>query len=229
MIDDSTRPPEALLSVVARDLRPVKPSPLPLGLVLRMAVPAAIVSSLVLLFLGVRRDFRILGPLLTWGASVAEFGLAILLVWVAAHENTPSKRLPRGKVYLVVITTVLAVIALTCLTSWTNPSTGSSRITPWVAGLTCGVGATIAGGILIGLFSWVYRDSLVTRPTLTGALYGAGAGVAINSGWRIACPGSAPGHVFGAHGTAVIATVLFGALAARILMSRARASRSEKI
>ena len=34
----------------------------------------------------------------------------------------------------------------------------------------------------------MFRNSLATRPSVAGALYGAGAGVAINAGWRIACP-----------------------------------------
>jgi hypothetical protein len=70
------------------------------------------------------------------------------------------------------------------------------------------------------LFSWVFRNSLATRPTVAGALYGAGAGLAINAGWRIACPISTPWHALGAHGAAIIATVLLGALIGRFLGNR---------
>ena len=51
---------------------------------------ALLVSSLILLAIGIRGDSGILGPLLTWGASAAQFTLAIVLVWVAAHESTPA-------------------------------------------------------------------------------------------------------------------------------------------
>jgi hypothetical protein len=212
MINNSTKPPEALLAAIARDIRPVKPAPLPFRLVLRMAFLAVIVSPVILLLIGIRHDSGVLGPLLTWGASAAQLGLAIVLVWIAARESTPAKRLPKNIVYLVAIATALIVVTITWLTFLTSSTTVSSHITPWVMGLACGIGSTIAGGILVGLFSLVYRNALATRPIIAGALYGGGAGVAINAGWRLACPVSDPWHALGAHGTAVAATVLLGAL-----------------
>jgi hypothetical protein len=67
------------------------------------------------------------------------------------------------------------------------------------------------------LFSSLFRSSLATRPTIAGAVYGAGAGLAINAGWRIACPISTPWHALGAHGSAIIATVILGAFIGRLL------------
>lgn len=221
-MNNSTKPPEALLEAIARDLRPVKPSPPPFRLVLRMAPLAVLVSSLILLLVGIRRDYEVLGPLLTWGASVAQLGLAIVLVWIAAHESTPANRLPKNIVYLVAISTSLVVVAITWLTFSISPIMRPLHGTPLMMGLACGIGGTISGGILVGLFSWVYRNSLATRPTVAGALYGAGAGVAINAGWRLACPVSAPWHALGVHGTAVVATVVLGALVGRALGSRSR-------
>jgi hypothetical protein len=225
VIDDSTKPPEALLEAIARDLSPVKPSPLPFRLVLRMAPLAVMVSSLILLLVGVRRDYEVLGQLLTWGASVAQLGLSIILVWVAARESTPANRLPKNVVYFVAAATALAVVTVTWLTFSSSAASAPSRVSPLFMGLACGIGSTIAGGILVGLFSWVYRNSLATRPAVAGALYGAGAGVAINASWRLACPVSDLWHALGAHGTAVIATAILGALAGRILAAR-RQSRS---
>ena len=91
------------------------------------------------------------------------------------------------------------------------------RDAPWIMGFACGIGSTLAGGILVLFFSWVFRNSLATRPTVAGALYGAGAGLAINAGWRVACPVSTPWHALGAHGAAIIATVSLGALIGRSL------------
>src|SRR5438445_13701758 len=95
MMDRSPKPPEALMRAIARDLRPVRPSPQPLQLALRMVPLALLVSSVILLAIGPRHDSAILGPLLTWGASAAQFVLAIVLVWIAAHETIPARRLPR--------------------------------------------------------------------------------------------------------------------------------------
>ena len=229
-MDHSPKPPEALMRAIAQDLRPVRPSPQPLHLALRMAPLALLVSSVVLLAIGPRQDSGILGPLLTWGASAAQFMLAIALVWIAAHESIPAGRLPRQMVYSAAVAASLVVVSITLLTFSKSPVTAALavppwinemlRVSPWITGFACGIGSTLAGGILVLFFSWVFRTSLATRPTVAGALYGAGAGLAINAGWRIACPVSTPWHSLGAHGAAIIATVILGALIGRFLGNR---------
>ena len=227
MIDHSPKPPEALMRVIAQDFRPVKPSPRPLSLALKTAPVALLVSSLILLALGTRGDSRVLGPLLTWGASAAQFILAIALVWMAAHESTPSGRLPKKTVYSAAVAALLVVVAITVSTFSVSPVGSTLRVAgvlrvvpPWIMDLACGVGGTVAGGALVLLFSWVFRNSLATRPTVAGALYGAGAALAINAGWRIACPYPTLRHALGAHGAAIVATVLLGALIGRFLGAR---------
>jgi hypothetical protein len=231
MMDPSPKPPEALMRAVAQDLRPVKPSPPPLKLALRMVPLALLVSSAILLALGPRHDAGILGPLLTWGASAAQFVLAIMLIWIAAHESTPAGRLPKQIVCATAVSGLLVVVFLTLLTFWISPASEpllplppwiseTLRASPWIMGFGCGIGSTLAGGILVLLFSLIFRNSLATRPAEAGALYGAGAGLAINAGWRIACPVSTPWHALGAHGAAIIATVILGALIGRFLGNR---------
>jgi hypothetical protein len=229
-MDSSTKQPEALMRAIAQDLRPVKPSPQPLNLALRMVPLALLVSSLILLAIGPRHDLGILGPLLTWGASAAQFVLAIELVWIAAHESIPVGRLPRHVVYSAVIAASLVVVFISLLTFSTSPANEPLlrvppqvnqmlRASPWIMGFGCAIGSTIAGGILVLFFSWVFRNSLAARPTVVGALYGAGAGLAINAGWRMACPVSTLWHTLGAHGAAITATVILGALMGRFLAS----------
>jgi hypothetical protein len=220
MMDQSQKPPESLMRAIAADLRPVKPSPLPLQLVLRMAPLALLIASLVLVAMGIRRDTAMLGPLLTWGASAAQFVLAIVLVWIAAHESTPAGRLPKSLGYAAAIAAMLAVIMITLSTYSISPATepmGMPPVPPWIMGLVCSIGSSIAGGILVLLFSRIFRNSLAARPTIAGALYGAGAGVAINATWRISCPISTVGHALGSHGIAIIATTITGALIGRYL------------
>ena len=230
-MDLSPKLPEALMRAVAQDLKPVRPSPRPLQLALRMAPIALLVSSVILLAVGLRADSGILGPLLTWGASAAQFMVAIALVWIAAHESRPAGRLPRQMVYNAAAAAFLVVVSITLLTFSKSPASEPLfrlppranemlRIKPWIMGFGCGIGSTVAGGILVLLFSRVFRNSLATRPTVAGALYGAGAGLAINAGWRIACPISTPWHSLGAHGAAIVATVGLGALIGRYLGNR---------
>ena len=226
MIDRAPKPPEALMRAIAQDLRPVKPSPQPLHVALRMVPIAVLVSSVILLAIGTRHDSAILGPLLTWGASGAQFALAIALIWIAAHEAMPAGRLPRQMVYFTAIAAFSAIVFVSLVTFSISPASEpllrvppwineKLRTSPWMMGFGCGIGSTIAGAILVFLFSWVFRNSIATRPMATGALYGAGAGLAINAGWRIACPVSTPWHALGAHGAAIIATVIVGALIGR--------------
>jgi len=230
MMDRSPKPPEALMRAIAQDLRPVRPSPQPLYLAMRMVPLALLVSSVILLAIGPRPDSGILGPLLTWGASAAQFLLAIALIWIAAHESTPAGRLPRQMVYSAAVVASLVVVFVTLLTFSTSPADVTLpvpprineilRVSPWIVGFACGIGSTLAGGILVLFFSLVFRNSLATRPTVAGALYGAGAGLAINAGWRIACPFSTPWHALGAHGAAIIATVVLGAIIGASLGNR---------
>ena len=231
MMDPSPKPPEALMRAIAQDLRPVRPSPEPLRLALRMVPLALLVSSVILLAIGPRHDLSVLGPILTWGASAAQFVLAIMLVWIAARESTPAGRLPRQIIYFAAVSASLVVVFVTLLTFSTSPASEPLlrvpprvnemlRDSPWIMGFGCGLGSTVAGGILVLFFSRVFRNSLATRPTVAGALYGAGAGLAINAGWRIACPVSTPWHALGAHGAAIIATVILGGLAGRFLGNR---------
>jgi len=219
------------MRAITQDLRPVRPSPRPLQLALRMVPLALLVSSLILLAIGPRYDLGKLGPLLTWGASAAQFVLAVALVWIAAHESTPAGKLPRQMVYSAVVAASLVVVFVTLLTFSKSPASEPVlrvppivnellRAKPWLMGFACGIGSTLAGGILVLLFSRILRNSLATQPTVAGALYGAGAGLAINAGWRIACPVSTPWHALGAHGAAIIATVILGALIGRLLGNR---------
>ena len=61
MIDRSPKLPDTLMRVIAQDLRPVQPSPLPLRLALQTAPFALLASSLILLAIGIRGDSGILG------------------------------------------------------------------------------------------------------------------------------------------------------------------------
>ena len=231
MMEPSPKPPEALMRAIAQDLRPVRPSPEPLHLALRMVPVTLLVSSLILLAIGPRHDLSVLGPLLAWGASAAQFALAIALIWIAARESTPAGRLPRSVVYLAAVAASLVVVFVSLLTFSTSPASEPIlrvpakvnellRDSPWIMGSGCGIGSTLAGGILVLFFSLVFRNSVAIRPTLVGALYGVGAGLAINAGWRVACPVSTLWHALGAHGAAIIATVILGAFIGRLLGNR---------
>jgi hypothetical protein len=212
MMDHSPPPPQELLQAIARDLRPVRPSPPPIRLAGRLAPVALLASWLILWFMGVRRDAAALGPLVIWGASALQFAAGIVLVWIAAREATPARRLPRQTVSSAAGAALLVIVLVTLLTYWSAAARGPVRVAPLNLDFACGLSSTVAGGLLVLLFAWMFRNSVATRPAVAGALYGAGAGLVINADWRIVCPGSGFRHALGAHGAAVLATVLLGAL-----------------
>ncbi len=146
-------------------------------------------------------------------------------------RKPPVGRLPRHIVYSAALGASLVVVFISLVTFSTSPVNESLlrvpprineilRASPWIMGLACAIGSTLAKEILVLFFSWVFRNSLAIRPTVAGALYGAGAGLAINAGWRIACPVATPWHALGAHGAAIIATVILGGLIGRFLGNR---------
>ena len=242
MTDRSPKPPEALLRAVSQDLRPVKPSPRPLQLALRMAVLAILVSPIVIVAIGLRPDAERMGLLLTWVASTTQFVVAVSLIWIAARESTPASLLPRAVVHTALSAAAAIVILNTYLTFRISPQNEGLRlsrmyalesllpanISGWVMAMACAIGSTIAGGVLVLIFSMVFRKSLANRPMMAGLLYGAGAGLAINASWRIACPISTPLHALGAHGAAIIATALLGAGIGRLLGSSKSTSRQDQ-
>jgi hypothetical protein len=176
-----------LLAAIARDLESVKPAPLPSRLALRVAPFAVLISSLILL-IGLRKDAGVLCPFLTWGASITQFGLAIMLTWIAARESTPARRLPTNLVWLATAAIALVEVGVSLWTFAASPIARPLRISSLLMGLACGIGGTVAGTLLVVLFTLFFRRSLVTRPGLAGALYGAGAGVAVGIGWRFRRP-----------------------------------------
>ena len=226
MKDDSLKPPPSLVRAIASDLRPVTPSPSPGQLALRLAAIAAVVSPLVILAIGRRPDLSRIGPLLGWAASVAQFGLAILVIWIAARESTPAMRPPREVIRGAFSAGLLVVVSLSLLTFRISPGDEAARlsklhklemllpphVSPWAMAAACAVGSTLGGGLLIVALALLFRNSLASHPVAAGTLYGFGAGLAINAGWRLACPISTPLHAIGAHGVALIATALLGAL-----------------
>src|SRR5258708_8158900 len=129
-MERSPKAPEALMRAIAQDLKPVRPSPRPLNLTLRMVPVALLVSSISLLAIGARYDSAALGPLLTWGASAAQFVLAIALVWMAAHEGMPARRLPRQLGYSAAVAASLFVLRVPLLAFSPTPSRHTPHAPP---------------------------------------------------------------------------------------------------
>ena len=225
MIDEPIRPSTLLMEEVSRGLHPVTQSPPPLRRTLRIIPPAALASFAILVLIGERRDAAAIGYFMTWGASAIQFGFGMLLLWIAARVATPSQRLSRKVVQSALAATLLVFVVVALRTFAESPTLIPAGLPPWRLGLFCGLGATVAGSSLVFSFMSLFRQSLAAHPALTGAIYGAGAGTTVNSGWRLACPISTPGHSIFVHGIAIILTVILGAVVGHVIAARERRPR----
>src|SRR5262245_13771777 len=188
MTHDASQPSALLLTEVSRDLKPVRPRPVPSRMTLLLA-PLAVAASLsAVTLIGVRGDATALGPLVMWGASIVQAGVGLLLVWIAAREATPAQRLPRPLVWSIIVTAWLVVAAVALWTYSVGPTLVLSDLAASKAGLFCGIGGGFLGASVVVAFAWFLRHSLAGRPALAGAIYGAGAGITVDGGWRLACP-----------------------------------------
>ncbi|HMF96416.1 MAG TPA: NrsF family protein [Vicinamibacterales bacterium] len=223
MNNDST-PPDALLAEVGRDLRPVRAWPTPWRDALRLSPLALGIIVALPVLVGLRRDAVAVGPLVVWGVSLIQVAVGIVLIWMATREGRPARRLPRGVVRTALAVAGFMVVAVSFLTFSKSPTHVPHGTPPWIAGMVCYFGSTLVATPLFALAAWFHSRFVSPRPALAGGLYGAGAALTSNAGWRLICPISTPWHVLTAHGGAVISITLLSALIAHLAAVRARRS-----
>jgi hypothetical protein len=213
--------PDDLRALVARDLRPVTPLAVPsrraLGLV---PVALALLFAATLVF-GSRHDASRIGVLLTWGASTAQMLLGLSLVAAALREAVPGTTLPRRVIGIAFGTVLIAVSTVTFMTWATSPTTIAPGFERDVWGI-CLTGTIVSALPALAIAGWLAARAFPLRPRLAGALYGVGAGLMADAGWRLFCHFSHPVHVFGAHTLGIAATGVLGMLLATMLARSAR-------
>lgn len=216
---DDVIAPAPLRAAIQADLRAVAALRAP-------AVRAGWVAPIALVLLGgaamvfgVRRDAPRLGWLLTWGASSFEMMLGLGLVTAALREAVPGTTLSRRALATAFGAAIAAVAGITWLT-WSASGVGLVQDPGAYVWRVCFAG-TIASAMPPLLVSgWLVARAFPLRPRFAGALYGLGAGMIADAGWRIFCHFSDPAHVFGAHAAAIAVTTAAGALLASRLSRR---------
>jgi hypothetical protein len=223
MMNEST-PPAELLAEISRDLRPVRPWPSPWKEALRLSPLALGIIVALPVLVGLRRDAVAVGPIVAWGVSLVQVALGIVLIWMATREGRPVRRLPRGVVRTALAGAGFMIVAVSFLTFSKSPTHVPRGISPWLVGMICYLGSTVAATPLFALAAWFHSRFVSPRPALAGGLYGAGAALTSNAGWRLICPISTPWHVLTAHAGSVITISLLSALIAHLVDARARRS-----
>ena len=200
--------PPALREIVARDLRPVSALPPPARRIIAVVPIALILLVAAVLVFGLRRDAPRLGLTLTWVASALQVAVGLLLTMAALREAVPGTTLPRRVAGAMTGTALIATIAITTLTWFSSPTRIAPGLVAYVWSV-CVAGTVISALPVLAVAGWLVARAFPLRPRLAGALYGVGAGLIADAGWRLFCHFSDPVHVFGAHtlGVALVAVI----------------------
>ncbi len=185
-------PPPELRAAIASDLAPVRPLAPPHVRAVWLAPLAILLLVAAAALLGVRRDAARLGWLLTWGASAAEMTLGLALVAGALREAVPGTTLSRRALAYAWGGALASLVVVTVLT-WRM--SGVYHVTAgrnWFVGGICFT-STFASAIPPLLVSaWLVARAFPLRPAVAGLLYGLGAGLMADAGWRLFCHFSDP-------------------------------------
>jgi len=211
MADPSTDTRDRVRRIVAADLRPVRPLWSPARRALLLWPFALLLAVLASLTYGLREDAGQLGPALTWGASAIEWLLGLMVIAVALRHAVPGteggyRRFVCWCALAVIVVSVTTVVTYTAHPTFVPPSGG------WPVWRACVIGPLEYSVPLLIVAIVLVLRSFPTYPVLSGTLAGLGAGLAIDSGWRLTCSFTSLQHVFGAHGLAFMAVTLVGAL-----------------
>jgi hypothetical protein len=215
--------PPSLRERIAGDLAPVSPlrrpwlraaAALPLGILLLFGASAVY---------GVRGDAGRLGWTLTWGLSTVELALGMLLIGMSLRDAVPGRVWSPPVLAASLVTTLGAVTLITLVTWRISPTRIAGEPVAYVTRICFGYTLLAAVPVILFVGLLVSR-AYPLRPWIAGALYGAGAGLLSDAGWRLFCHYSDPWHVLPSHLGAVLAASLIGALTGRLLRPRGLSS-----
>ena len=219
MADEQVPLPAELRDLIARDLRPVTALASPLRRstsLLPVAIALLVASALVF---GFRRDADRIGPVLTWGASTAQMLLGLALIVGALREAVPGTTLSRRIIGAAFGTAAIAVLTITFMTWTTSPTLIAPGHETWVWGI-CLTGTIVSALPALAIAGWLAARAFPLRPRVAGALYGIGAGLLADAGWRLFCHFSHPTHVLSAHMLGILLTGVIGVVGATVVSRR---------
>jgi hypothetical protein len=210
--------PASLESIIRADIRPVRRLRPPALRVMWLAPVALITLAAASGMFSVREDASLLGWGLTWGTSILQTVLALALIALALRDAVPGRSIGNAAVILA-IGLVGGLTAVVTLRTWSISPTTIETLSPLIVGQICFTGMVVAALPLLLASAVLAHRAFTVRPWSSGALYGLGAGLGADAGWRLFCHFSDPVHVFPTHTGAVAFVVLLGMLVARATAS----------
>lgn len=209
------QPPDTLRELLGDEPGAVRPlAPIWQRLV-AVAVVFAVVAAASLLVSELRFDIGAIPMWLSWGCSLLELLVGVIVIGLALREAIPGAAVPLGTVTTVV---GAALVLQVCVGVATWLHTPGAPFSPdW---LTTGVvclkhDSTMVLPVLVVTLWLVYR-ALPLRAPIAGLLGGTGAALAGDSLIHLLCPMSDLRHVLAWHSGAIVVFMLFGWAAGRL-------------
>ncbi len=203
--------PPSLEAAIRADLRPVRRMRSPAHRVVWLAPIALLTMFAASRVFDFRGDAQVLGWPLTWGASVLQSLAALALIGFALRHALPGRSV-RSSAVMLAMGAVFALSAVVTLRTWSVSPTTIANLSPLVVGEICFTGTLVSALPLLIAAAVLAGRAFSVRPWSSGALYGLGAGLGADAGWRLFCHFSDPAHVFPTHTGAVLAVALAGML-----------------
>ncbi len=203
--------PVALREAVENDLSPVRPlhPAWQRSLVVAVVVTLVLASILFGFKMQLRGDMDQLPMWLSWGCTIVELLVGILIVGLALREAVPGGAVPPGTVRIAVVTG-LALQILVGLATWVH-SPGVAMGSDW---FSKGVGCmTHDAAMILPTFAvtmWLVFRALPLRAPVAGLLGGAGAALTGDAITHLLCPMSDLRHVLVWHTGAIFGFMALG-------------------
>ena len=166
--------------------------------------------GIVLLVLGLRSDYEVLGPSIAWGFAVLQCLAAYAVLTLGLRITIPGADLP---------ITILAFVALLGLGLHFAVAELSFQLSPisveahqfWRMVVVC-ASITLGLGLLpLAVFLVFASRGLPRSATTVGLLCGLSSGLCGEAAWRMHCAYTSWDHVLPAHSGAILLTALLGA------------------
>ncbi len=201
--------PNGLRETIESDLAPVRPlHPAWVRAMLAVAI-LAVVLAFVLAKASLRPDMDQLPMWLSWGCSILQLAVGILLIGLALREAVPGEGIPGGAVRVAALTALAVQILVGVATSIYSPA-----ITMPGNGIAPGIGCfKHESAMALPTFvvtMWLVFRALPLRAPTAGLLGGAGATVASDAVIHLLCPMSNLSHVLVWHTGAVVVFMTVG-------------------
>ncbi len=189
----------------------------------------ALAALIVTARFGVRPDAPELGAVILWGLSIVQAAYGLVLIVSSLRSAVPGRAFTARTAAVLLAAGILVVLTITYFTWLTHPSH-----VPAAAGAAavyfrvCLSTPVLVGLPLLALTVFLVFRAYPTRPGVTGALAGLGAGLLADGSWRTYCEVSDPAHVLTTHFASVALLTLAGVVLARLFSRIATATRDRR-